>query len=208
MKRILGASYKRGVELAAAGCPLDYLDAMRDSAATFEPFWAEQLAGYAESCVYVLGPSLTGFVIGLRLGTHIRGGTEISKWNFVPPWPEHRVDWDYEPVDVIPRLALGGYRDLLDSWLPQVLNDHFLLKRGRPVAGLLCGFSNQSIPESGERHASGKVRLVDDKQNVVSLRMDLRIYRAAATRSRKNLQPRRTALLDKGGQSEADEFDV
>jgi hypothetical protein len=187
--KILAASYRRGVELAAAGCPLDYLDALRDSAAASKPFWAKQLPGYAESCVYELGPALTGFVIGLRLGTNLGGGTEIAEWNFVSPWPEHQICWDYEATDIIPALHLGSYRDVLDSGLPQILNDGCRLRPGYPVDGLLCGYSNQPIPESGEGLRSGKLRLIDDKGNEVSLRIDLRVYRTAAIRSGKKTAP-------------------
>jgi hypothetical protein len=155
------------------------------------------LPGYAESCVYVLGPSLTGFVIGLRLGTNRGGGTEIARWNFLPPWPEHQVCWEYEPADIIPALHMGGYRNVLDSRLSEILNDHRLLQRGCPVEGLLCGYSHQPIPESSKGLTAGELTLVDDKHYVVSVRIDLRICHAAATRSGKTLQPRRGALLNK-----------
>jgi hypothetical protein len=197
-KPIWAASYELGVELAAAGCPLDYLDALRDdSAAAGKSFWAKQLCGYAESCVYVLGESLTGFVIGLRLGTSRGGGTIITEWNFVPPWPEHHICWDYQPTDIIPKPGLGNYRSVLDSRLPGILNERRMLRRGYPVEGLLCGYSDQPVPESGEGLVSGKLRLVDENGNIVSLSLDLRIVRAAATRSRRNLRSRRSGLLEK-----------
>jgi hypothetical protein len=198
-RRIFGPSHKRGVELAAAGCPLDYLDAVKDSAAAGNSFWAQKLPGYAESSVYVLGPSLTGFVIGLRLGTNLVGGTEIAEWNFQPPWPEHSICWEYEPPEIIPAPDLGRYRHVLDSRLSEILDDRQLLRRGCPVQGLLCGFSNQPLPESAKGLAAGKLTLVDDKQNVVSLRIDLRMYAASsATPFGSTLRPRRRgALLDK-----------
>jgi hypothetical protein len=196
-KRIWAASYERGVELAAAGCPLD-LDALKnDWAAAGKSLWAKQMIGYAESCVYVLGASLTGFVIGLRLGINRGVGTAIAEWSFVPPWPDHLICWDYEASDVIPELHLGSYRDVLESRLLQILDNRCLLRPGYPVEGLLYGLSNQQIPESGEGLVFGKLRLIDDKGNEVSLRIDLRIYQAAATRSGRNLRPRRGALLDK-----------
>jgi hypothetical protein len=200
-RRVWAASYERGVELAAAGCPLDYLDALRnDWAAARNPFWVKQLAGYAESCAYVLSDSLTAYVIGLRLGTNRGSGTEIAQWNFAPPWPEHNICWDYEPADIIPKLDLGSYRDVLDSRLPEILKDHFLLRRGRPVAGLLCGVCNQPVPESREGLTSGKLSLTDDNGQIVSVRVDLRICRTAAIRSGKSLQPRLGPLLDKSDQ--------
>jgi len=197
-KKSLAASYRRGVELVAAGCPLDYLDALRgDSSAGGKSFWAEQLPGYAESRAYVLGASLTGFVIGLRLGTNRGSGTEIAQWNFVPPWPEHHIDWNYKPTDIIPNLDLGSYRDVLHSRLLKILNDRCLLRPGYPVEGLLCGYSNQPISESGEGLKSGKLTLADNKGNEVSLRIDLRIYLSVNTSYGIHLRPRRSALLDK-----------
>ena len=69
--RILAASYQRGIELMAAGCPIDYPDALAGhAAAQREPFRVEQLGGYAESRVYALGQYMTGYVIALRLGNH------------------------------------------------------------------------------------------------------------------------------------------
>ena len=199
--KILAASYERGVELAAAGCPLDYLDALRgDSAFGSKSFWAKQLPGYAESRTYVLGPSLTGFVIGLRLGTNCGSGTEIAQWNFVPPWPEHHIDWNYDPTDIIPKLDLGSYRSVLDPRLLKILNGRSMLRRGYPVEGLLCGFSDQPVREPGNGLVSGKLRLVDENGNVVTLGIDLRVYRSVAIRSGKNPRRRRGALLDKADQ--------
>jgi hypothetical protein len=198
-RRVWAASYERGVELAAAGCPLDYLDALRNtSAATRKSFWAKQLTGYAHSCAFVLGDSLTGYVIGLRLGTNCRSGTEIVQWNFELPWPEQRICWDYEPADIIPKLDLGSYRTVLDSRLLEILNNRSLLRRGYPVEGLLCGISNQPVAESVDGMIFGNLRLVDDKANAVTLPVDFRIIRNAAIRSSKNLRPRAGgALLDK-----------
>ena len=205
-RRIFGPSHKRGVELAAAGCPLDYLDAVKDSAAAGNSFWAEQLAGYAESSVYVLGPSRTGFVIGLRLGTNLVGGTEIAQWNFEPPWPELWISWEYEPTEVIPALDRGRFRHVLDSRLPEILNNRHLLQRGYPVGGVLCGFSYQPLPESAKGLTAGKLTLVDDKENVVSLRIELRIYPASTARpfGGSSLQRRRGGLLDKVDEITAD----
>jgi hypothetical protein len=193
---VWAASYERGVELAAAGCPLDFLDALRNtSAANRKSFWATQLPGYAESCVYVLGDSLTGYVIGLRLGTDRSSGTEILHWNFVLPWPEHRICWDYEPANIIPKLDLGSYRTVLDSRLLEILNNRRLLRRGYPVEGLLCGISTQPVPESVDGMLFGNLRLRDDLANVVTLHVDLRIIRTAAIRSGKNLRPRAGGAL-------------
>jgi len=87
--RIFAASYQRGIELIAAGCPLDYPDALAGhAAAQHKPFRAEQLGGYVESRVYALGRYTTGYVIALRLGTDRPAGTIITEWGFAPPWPD------------------------------------------------------------------------------------------------------------------------
>jgi hypothetical protein len=182
--RILAASYKRGVQLNSAGCPLDYPKALPGhSAAGQKPLCAEQLAGYFESCVYLFGPLHQGYLIGLRLGTDCSTETTIAEWSFEPPWPDIPIFWDYEPRDVIPKLHLGAYRSLLDSPLMGVLNNRRLLRRGYPVEGLLCGYSYQPIPESRDRSVSGKLKLVDDKGNTVALRIALAVVRPRQTRS-------------------------
>jgi hypothetical protein len=156
--RILAASYKRGVQLNSAGCPLDYPNALPGhSAAGQNPLRAEQLAGYVESHIYLFGPTHTGFLIGLRLGTDCATETSIAEWSFEPPWPDIFICWDYEPRDFIPKLHLGAYRHLLDSPLLGVLNDRRLLRRGYPVEGLLCGYSYQPIPECQDRTVSAKL---------------------------------------------------
>jgi hypothetical protein len=178
------ASHERGVQLIAAGCPVDYPNALPGhSAARRRPFRAEQLAGYASSHVYVFGPTHIGYLIGLRLGTDRSAGAIIHEWSFEPPWPDQMICWDYEARDFIPKLHLGAYRHLLDSPLLGVLNDRRLLRRGYPVEGLLCGYSYQPIPESRDRSVSGKLQLVDDKGNTVALHIALTVLPLAANRS-------------------------
>ena len=41
-------SRKRGVQLVAAGCPLDYLDLLPRSVPKHKPFRAEQIGGYSK----------------------------------------------------------------------------------------------------------------------------------------------------------------
>jgi len=191
--RTFAASHRRGVELAAAGCPLDSLDALADrSAPERKLFRAEQLAGYAESCVYLFGPLHTGYLIGVRLGTDRPSGTVITDWRVEPPWPDHAICWDYEARDFIPKRDLGGYRDLLDSRLMGVLNDRRKLRRGYPVDGLLCGYSYQAVPESGDRKVSAKLILFDDIGNRVAVGISLAVVRPAAAWS--NTRPTRAGL--------------
>jgi hypothetical protein len=183
--RIFAGSYKRGIELMAAGCPLDYPDALAGhAAAQREPFRAEQLGGYVESRVYALGPLLTGYVIALRLGTDRPPGAVITEWGFAPPWPDRLISWDYEPLDIIPEGQREAYASVLDSHLMGVLNEHRLLRRGYPIDGLVCGCSYQPIPESRESLIYGKLTFVDDRENAVALRIALTVIRQAATRSK------------------------
>lgn len=181
--RIFAASYERGKELIAAGCPLDYLEALpRHSAARPKSFRAEQLSGYVESRVYALGPKQTGYVIGLRLGTDRPSGTIIADWKFVPPWLDQEICWEYDG-DIIPEEQRGAYRGLLKSHLIDVLNNRRMLRRSHPVEGLLCGCSSQPIPESGKGPVSGKLTLFDSVGNKVALRISLIADRPAAIRS-------------------------
>jgi hypothetical protein len=183
--RIFAGSYKRGIELMAAGCPLDYPDALAGhAAAQREPFRAEQLGGYVESRVYALGQYMTGYVIALRLGTDRPPGTVITEWGFAPPWPDHLISWDYEPLDIIPEGQRAAYASVLDSHLMGVLNERRLLRRGYPIDGLVCGCSYQPIPESRDSLIYGKLTLVDDRENAVALRIALTVIRQAATRSK------------------------
>src|ERR1700689_4691268 len=100
------ASYERGIALVEAGCPIDFLNALPRHSR--ESVRAEPLAGYAESCVYPLGPSQTAYVIPLRLATDRAAGSIIAEWSFVPPWEDHIVFWDSAPEDVIPKRVWGA----------------------------------------------------------------------------------------------------
>lgn len=176
--RILAASYERGMELIAAGCPLDYPEALPGhSAAQHKPFRAEQLAGYAESRVYAISQLQTGYVIGLGLGTDRPSGVTFADWSFLSPWSDQLINWDFEPWDIIPEGDQAAYEGLLESRLMGVLKDHCLLRRGYPVEGLLCGCSSQPIPESGKGFVFGKLILVDDEENKVALRITLTVIR-------------------------------
>ena len=181
---IFAASRERVGTLMAAGCPLDFPEALPGPS-----FRAEQLAGYAGSCVYAF-PSQAVWVIGLRLGTDRPGGIVITEWDVVPPWPTDLVDWDYEPQDTIPKRDLDQYEGLLDSPLMGVLNEHRLLRRGYPVEGLLCGRSWQSIPESGGDRVPVRLTLVDDRGSRVEHRMALIVIRESGTRSPSSRTPR------------------
>jgi hypothetical protein len=196
-KHVFAASYERSIELTEVGCPLDYPNALpRRSATRRMPFRIQQLAGYAESRVYPLGAARAGYVIVVRLWTNVPGGTVITKWDIVPPWQDHQVDWDYEPEDIIPKGDRAAYMDVLDSRLMAVLNDRHLLRRGYPIDGLVCGYARQPIPESCQGAVSAKLVLVDDAGNTVALPIRLAVFGSAAIRS--NALPRRATKLFKG----------
>ena len=169
--RIFGASYERADELIAAGCPIDYLDAL-----AHHSFRVEQLPGYVASCVYALGPIDTGYVIALRLATDRSPGTIIRDWSFEPPWQNHAINWDdYGPEDIIPKQHQDDYKRLFKSRLTGVLNDGRLIRRGCPVDGVLCGRSYQSIGEYSHGFISAKLGFTDDLGNTVPLCIDLKI---------------------------------
>jgi hypothetical protein len=180
-KRIFAASYERGVQLIAVGCPIAYPDALPGHpVARHKRFHAEQLDGYSESRVYAINQFQTGFVVGLRLWTDRPSGTVITEWSFTPPWEDHRIEWDYEPLEIIPEWDRGAHTDLLDSRLMGVLDDHRLLMRGYPIEGLLCGRSDQPIPESVAGHVTAKLTLSDDEGSTAALRIALNVVRRAA----------------------------
>ena len=81
---------------------------------------------------------------------------------------------------------------LIETKLRHVFERHWLLRRGYPIEGLLAGFSNQAVPKSDEAFTSGRLELTDDNGHIVSVRVDLRVYRSDRNRSGQNVQPRWT----------------
>ena len=164
MNQIWGASYAEGVRLAGGGCALPYLDALRGKEHFYQrAMYVEEIGGYLESYAIDRGES-TGYAIALRVGTDRARGAIVTCRELVLPWPDHSIDWNYDPEDVLPKGKLNDYGKLLESRLPAVLNERRLLNRGVPVEGLLCGCSFSPIPESFRRDspAMAKIILVDD----------------------------------------------
>jgi len=64
-----------------------------------------------------------------------------------------------------------------------VLDEHRLLGRGYPVEGLLCGRSDQPIPESVKGYVTAKLTLADDEGSTAALRIALTVVRRGATPS-------------------------
>lgn len=187
---IFAASYERGVELMAAGCPLDYLDAL-----PHQSFRAEQLPGYADSRVYELGPCDAGWVIPLVLRTDRPSGTFITGWSFELPWKGHDIHWGYEPEDIIPKKHQDDYKHLFDSRLTGVLNEGRLIRRGYPVEGLLCGRSYKPIGESVHGFISAKLSFTDDLGNLVPLCIDLNAHTHSYSSARHHVDSARRFRL-------------
>jgi hypothetical protein len=114
-------------------------------------------------------------VIALRLCTDRPSGTVIDHWDFEPPWPDHDMVWDFEPEDIIPKEHQDEYKKLFKSRLMKVLNGGYLIGRGHPVEGLLCGASFQPIAESCHGVISAKLSFTDDLENTVPLCIDLNV---------------------------------
>lgn len=159
MKRIWSASYVRGLRLAKAGCSLPYLDALPGRERFYQRnLYVSQIGGYIESFAVDRGNS-TGYVLALRVGTdHSRA--IITSYELVPPWPDHNIDWSYDPEDVLPKSKLQDYAGLLESRLPNILNERRLLRQGRPVQGLLCGVAWTPIPVSSPRDRPAMAEIV------------------------------------------------
>jgi hypothetical protein len=178
MSPIWGASYARGLRLAKAGCSLPYIDALPGRERFYQvDLYVKQLGGYFESYAVDEGSS-TVYALALRVGTDLSRGAIITRRDVIPPWPEHYIDWDYEPEDVLPKHLLEYYAGLVDSRLPSVLNERELLNRGRPVEGLLCGRAWAPIPASWsrERPAMAKIVLVDGSGVPVRAPIELTIF--------------------------------
>jgi hypothetical protein len=186
----LEPSYEDVAELMAAGCPIDFPNALPRHS-----FRAEQLPGYVESCVYALGPLDTGYVIPLRLATDRPSGTITTEWTFELPWQDHRINWeDYGPDDVIPIKDRDKYKSLINPRLMEVLKGDRLILRGHPVSGVLCGRSYQPIGESSRGVISAKLSFTDDLGNTVRLPIDLNIERLSLS-SANRLPVRRVGWL-------------
>ena len=176
------ASYESGVELMAAGCPLDYPDAL-----PHQSFRVEQLPGYGDSRVYELGPFDTGWVIPVGLRTDRQSGTIISHVNFEHPWQHHDIDWECEPEDIIPEKDQVDYKHLFKSRLKGGRNQHRLIRCGCPVEGILCGRLVQPIGEYSHGFISAKLSVTDDLGNTVPLSMKLSLFRLRLSSARRFL---------------------
>jgi hypothetical protein len=180
MKHLWTASYAQGVRLANAGCHLPHLDALPGKERFHQrALYVEQICGYEESFAFDWGAS-TGYAIVLRIGTERSRSAMITSFEFVPPWPDHFIDWDFHPDDVIPKILLKRYEKLIGSRLPAILNERRLLNRGVPVEGLLYGKAWAPIPPSPRREgpALAEINLVDDSGVRVSSLIRLTVYNA------------------------------
>jgi len=178
MNQISTASYSRGIRLAKAGCALPHIDALPGKAHFHQRgLFVEQICGYLESFAFDLGQA-TGYAIVLRVGTELSRGAIVTSFDFTPPWPDHSIDWEYYPDDVIPKILLNRYKKLIDSRLSAILHERRKLYRGVPVEGLLFGKAWAPIPPSPRREgpALAQITLVDDSGVRASCPIRLSVY--------------------------------
>jgi hypothetical protein len=178
MNRPWDASYARGLRLAKAGCSLPYLNALSGGEhSCLRKLYVTQVGGYIESFAIDWGTS-TGYVLALRVGTDLSCGAIITGHDVVPPWPDHEIDWGYDPEDVLPKSRMEEFEGLLKSNLPSILNDRRLLRPGHPVEGLLCGRAWAPIPASTprERPAMAEITIFDGSCAPVREPIPLTIY--------------------------------
>ncbi|HLW97161.1 MAG TPA: hypothetical protein VKR82_00835 [Candidatus Acidoferrales bacterium] len=162
MNRPWDASYAHGLRLAEAGCSLPYLDSLPGREHFYQrKLYVSKVGGYIESYAIDWGTS-TGYVLALRVGTDYSRAI-ITRYELVPPWPDHEIDWGYDLEDVLPESKLQDFEGLLESRLPSILNERRLLRQGRPVEGLLCGVAWTPIPASSprDRPAMAEIFLID-----------------------------------------------
>lgn len=182
MIQMSGASYRRGIRLAKAGCALPYIDALPGKNRFRQRgLFVEQTFGCEESFAFDVWGA-TGYVIGLRVGTERSRGAIVTRFDFVPPWPDHSIDWDYYADDVIPKIFLRRYEKLLmSSRLPTILKERRKLYRGVPVEGLLWGKAWAQIPPSPQRvgPALAEITLTDDFGERASCPIKLSVYNPA-----------------------------
>jgi hypothetical protein len=199
MNRPYAGSYECGRRLVAAGCPLDFLNSLpRIPPKPRKTFSVYRLRGYSGSVIYDVGHAQTVFVLALAIRSEVRCGVVIVDWAFDPPWRDYHIDWDYQAGDTVPERDLPVYGKLLCSRLPDVLNDHLLIARGRPVQGLLCGRGFSAIPDSiapGEP-VRAKLRITDDCGSTETLHLALPIDRSLAPKKQERAVPRVAPLFD------------
>jgi len=185
MNRAWSASYARGLRLANAGCSVPYLNALPGRDRSYlRKLYVSQVGGYIESYAIDWGTS-TGYVLALRVGTDYPRAI-ITSYELIPPWPDHEIDWDHNPEDVLPKSKVKCYAGLLKPRLPSILNERKLLYRGCPVKGLLCGRAWTPIPATSprDRPAMAEITVVDGAGIRVSAPIQLTIYTAIRQKCR------------------------
>src|ERR1700680_3785 len=113
MNRICKASYARGVRLSKAGCSLPYLDALPGKELFDQrALYVCQLCGYFDSYAIDFGAA-TGYVIALGVGTDRTRGAIVIRHDLLLPWPDHGIEWGYEPQDLLPKDRVSDYGRLV-----------------------------------------------------------------------------------------------
>jgi hypothetical protein len=198
VNRVWGASYDRGVRLSKAGCSLPYLNALPGRGSFHQrSLYLCQLDGYFDSYAIDFGMN-TAYVIALRVGTGRTRGAIILSYELVLPWPDHEIEWGYDPREWLSKSKIDIYGKLSESRLPAVLDERRLLSRGRPVEGLLCGYACTPIPASRRRDgfAVAEMVLVEDSGTCARSPVQLTIYNRAPARAEQPATIRRPIFDD------------
>ena len=177
MSRIWGASYPRGILLSKAGCPLPYLHELPGKGSFYQrAIYVHQVRGYFSSYAIDFGTA-TGYVIALRVGTDRARGAIVTSYDVNLPWPDDEMQWGYDLLDLLSEDVVYDYGKLSEPSLRGVLDERRLLSRGRPVEGLLCGYSGNSIPALNPRRkfAQAEVVLAEDSGRRACSVVDLTI---------------------------------
>jgi hypothetical protein len=160
MIRPYSASYECARRLLAAGIPLEYIeDLPRKAGARGNRLHISPLGGSCSSRVLDLKDETVKYLIAVRLSTNVSAGVVITNWAITMPW-DHYINWEYDPLDIIPVEDQPSYQRLFNGRLSAVLNNKLHISSGRPVDGLLCGCAPfSSIPKSTPRGSIVHVQL-------------------------------------------------
>jgi hypothetical protein len=199
MIRPFSASYECARRLLAAGIPLDYIEGLpRKVGARRNRLHISPLGGTCSSRVLDLKDETVKYLIAVRLSTNVSAGIVITNWSTTMPW-DHYINWEYDPVDIVPVEDQPSYQRLFDGRLSAVLNNKLHISSGRPIDGLLCGcapFSSipKSTPVGSIVHA--QLSLTVDSGEVYS--QDIEIVVDQRSKRAIEYQKRTGRLFDKG----------
>jgi len=182
---LYSASYQCGRRLAAAGCPLPYLQHIPRLVPKPKALLIHQPDGYGylgNRVFDLCGYGGTAYIVGLRLATELPAGVTIHEWEFNSPWPGHFITWYSNPRCFQQGQEYAQFARELDSDLFQeALEGRRRITRGHPVEGLLCGTTLESMPESATHGdiARAELQLLVETGESFPLQVALTIDRSA-----------------------------